>query len=551
MEDYLINTVSHEKSISDVLNLDPLVDSKMLALAFNPTFSRIVDMAGPEREFSFAARFLMKDFWRFVVRFQKTNLRKQILTRAFENFNKGPSTTSPNGAALGILDKEEPLPPEMKEAVLSLSIDQLTVKNFRGFTEKEFTFKKGFNLLLGDNGTGKTAMLDAVCVNLNGLLGCFDSPDEVNIIKPGDVHMTSHIYDGNIRLEPVYPAAIKTECAVMTKKISWEAARQNKKSYSNPLNPELKAIARQFRQAVQQGFHVTLPVIAYYGTGRLWLQKKSGPVEPLKPVSRFFGYQDCLDPQSNEKELARWMKLEELSQKQNRSNGRLYSAVKKTIVDSVTDFEEVWFDFAEDSIMLKLTNGQTLPVAHFSDGYRNMIAMIADIAFRMAILNPHLGPDVAQKTPGVVLIDEIDLHLHPKWQRSVVDDLKRTFPLVQFIATSHSPFIVQALRDSSEIINLDTENKFAGKLDLSIEDITEDIMGVHMPQQSKRYQEMTKVAEKYYKLLDEGKSSENDNQLKEIKHRLDELLIPYSDDPAFTTYLKMKRTAADLNETGK
>ncbi|ETW94960.1 MAG: hypothetical protein ETSY2_48875 [Candidatus Entotheonella gemina] len=173
-----------------------------------------------------------------------------------------------------------------------------------------------------------------------------------------------------------------------------------------------------------------------------------------------------------------------------------------------------------------------------------MIAMVADIAYRMARLNPHLGPEVTRKTPGIVLIDELDLHLHPKWQRSVVNALKRTFPRVQFVATTHSPFIIQSLQPG-ELIHLGHE-QISEYADQSIEDIAEDVMGVRMPQKSQRYIQMMDVATEYYKLLDEGKSARTDEELKIIKDRLDELLIPYSNNPAYQAYLKLHRAATGL-----
>jgi predicted ATP-binding protein involved in virulence len=200
--------------------------------------------------------------------------------------------------------------------------------------------------------------------------------------------------------------------------------------------------------------------------------------------------------------------------------------------------------------MVKRNDGQCLPANLSSDGYRNMIAMTADIAYRMAIINPHLGAEATRLTSGIVLIDEIDLHLHPNWQRRIVEDLKRTFPNVQFVSTSHSPFIVQSLREPGELIDLESKSKLYEKMDISIEDIAEEIMNVYMPQKSKRYNEMIKVAEEYYKLLEKGKSSDTDEELKKIKHRLDELLIPFGDNPAFQAFLKMERAAAGLNETG-
>jgi predicted ATP-binding protein involved in virulence len=157
----------------------------------------------------------------------------------------------------------------------------------------------------------------------------------------------------------------------------------------------------------------------------------------------------------------------------------------------------------------------------------------------MAMLNPHLGQSVTQKTPGVVLIDEIDIHLHPNWQRRVVDDLRRAFPCVQFIATSHSPFIVQSLKSVEELINLKPKAVPFDNIDVSIEDIAEDIMDVHSPQKSKRYQDLIEVAEKYYRLLEEGKSAETDEELKKIKNELDKLLIRFSDNPALQIFQKM------------
>jgi predicted ATP-binding protein involved in virulence len=83
--------------------------------------------------------------------------------------------------------------------------------------------------------------------------------------------------------------------------------------------------------------------------------------------------------------------------------------------------------------------------------------LFCDIARRAAILNPHLGGDASSKTKGVILIDELDLHLHPKWQRRIIEDLRRVFPNVQFICTTHSPFLIQSLRSSEELIMLDGE----------------------------------------------------------------------------------------------
>lgn len=167
----------------------------------------------------------------------------------------------------------------------------------------------------------------------------------------------------------------------------------------------------------------------------------------------------------------------------------------------------------------------------------------------MAQLNPALGELAVEQTPGVVLIDELDLHLHPSWQRRIVNDLKRTFPKVQFIVTTHSPFIIQSLEegelrrlhevDDDEVVS---REEFVNK---SIEDISENVMELTDVQRSEKLNEMYKVAQEYYKLLQEGKDA-SDTKLEELKLKLDQLESLYSEDVAYYAFLQMERKAARL-----
>jgi predicted ATP-binding protein involved in virulence len=231
-----------------------------------------------------------------------------------------------------------------------------------------------------------------------------------------------------------------------------------------------------------------------------------------------------------------------------------------SIVPQAKDF---YHDTNEDQIMIDLVDGGLMPFNCLSDGYRNMVAMAADIAYRASLLNPHYGVGAARATTGIVLIDEIDLHLHPKWQRRVVRDLKTAFPSLQFVATTHSPFILQSL-DPGEVIDLNQSpdvqtvagypegiaapgpaNPFSNR---SIEDIVEDVMGLPLPQRSHRYQEMYKTAKKYYRLLQEGQDINADRK-QELKDRLDALSAPFSDNVAYHAFLEMKKLAAGLGDS--
>src|SRR5262249_37770750 len=96
-----------------------------------------------------------------------------------------------------------------------------------------------------------------------------------------------------------------------------------------------------------------------------------------------------------------------------------------------------------------------LPLVALSSGVRNMVALTADLAHRCARLNPALGEDAARDTPGVVLIDEVDLHLHPTWQQKVVALFQNAFPRIQLIVSTHSPQVLSTVNvDSIRLIKL-------------------------------------------------------------------------------------------------
>jgi len=170
---------------------------------------------------------------------------------------------------------------------------------------------------------------------------------------------------------------------------------------------------------------------------------------------------------------------------------------------------------------------------------KTIVRLTADIAYRAIILNPHLGENAVKETEGVVLIDEIDMHLHPKWQQSIINDLKTTFPKIQFIITTHSPFIIQSLK-SNELISLDSEIT-DDPYTKSIPDIVEDEMNLEEVQRSKKFLKMQSVASEYFNLIKSGKNSTNDEQIKILKIQLDKLELEFNNDPVFVALMKAER----------
>jgi hypothetical protein len=183
----------------------------------------------------------------------------------------------------------------------------------------------------------------------------------------------------------------------------------------------------------------------------------------------------------------------------------------------------------------------TFEVFQLSDGERSFLAMGTDLARRLTLANPGLQDPLQGE--GTVLIDELELHLHPRWQRTAVEKLRTTFPNIQFIATTHSPFVIQTLRPG-ELISLEDRERdsYAG---LGIEEISQAVMGVDQLQVSPRYQEMLEVARRYFAIL-ESNSGVSPKEKSDLKRKLQSMTAPYADNPAYQALLEQQRLAAGV-----
>ncbi|RLD56660.1 MAG: AAA family ATPase [Bacteroidetes bacterium] len=417
-----------------------------------------------------------------------------------------------------------------------MRIDKLHIKNFKCFADNDFVFNKQFNALIGDNGKGKTAILDAISVAAGSYFLGIDERDARGIYKN---EIRRENYGTSIELQ--FPTIIDATGIIDNKTINWRRSVENAKNSTTRKDAiEIMQFAKSNTKTVRSNKPTVLPLISYYGTGRLWKEgRRANAIFSLS--SRLSGYKYCLEPNSNSKMLLDWFKTMEIStlQKGGFEKGYL-DTVKKAVSGCIEGWDGVFYDIREDDLMGFKGKGKKdfLPFKLLSDGQRNVIGLIADIAIRCVTLNPHLKEEATRLTNGIVLIDELDLHLHPNWQKRIVEDLKRTFPKIQFFVTTHSPFIVQSLKND-ELINLDAEHDME-YYKHSIEEIAET-MGVEDVERSQKFKEMTKAAEEYYNLIRIGKSTKKHKEVAFIKKQLDDLLILFDDDPTYVALLKAER----------
>jgi predicted ATP-binding protein involved in virulence len=126
----------------------------------------------------------------------------------------------------------------------------------------------------------------------------------------------------------------------------------------------------------------------------------------------------------------------------------LIAAVRGAVDECLksSGWQNLRFSFTHQSVVMEHPDHGILEVGQLSDGVRNMIALVADVAYRMVRLNSHFGAEAAKRTPGIVMIDEVDMHLHPEWQQQVLASLRRAFPAIQLIVTTHSPQVLSTVR---------------------------------------------------------------------------------------------------------
>lgn len=372
-----------------------------------------------------------------------------------------------------------------------IKLNKLKLSNYRCFSQIEIEFHAELTVLVAPNGGGKTSILDAIAVAFGPYIGAFDEavgkhfePDDIQLIRPRDTASNEMEYAaGGVMLEAEGLLPDKQMIGIAGLNESWRPTTW-RRSLAGPKKKttikdagDLIAYGREIQKQVQTpGSNVMLPIFSYYGTGRLWQQKKLTHGK-LPRTSRTIGYRDCLDPASSYKSFTEWFRYWSTNALKGRleamQSGRSYvptefDAYIQSVADAVNTclapakWKNISYSSAREELIAHHDDLGELPVALLSDGIRNMIGMVADIAFRTTKLNPQLGASASKETCGIVWIDEIDMHLHPEWQQVVLAGLTKAFPKIQFIVTTHSPQVLTTVRkESIRVIEWDGDNAYA------------------------------------------------------------------------------------------
>jgi predicted ATP-binding protein involved in virulence len=392
-----------------------------------------------------------------------------------------------------------------------MKLEHLKLENFRGFSSFEISFDPQFTVLLGENMAGKSAVLDGTAV----ALGAFLWTNQLGMgktIADAEIRRVVHNIDGVPDLQLQFPVVAEIVAAIddSNDRTTFRQRRDAHLIDTYSAAPMPQPLARSETL-------VAFPLAAHYGTQRLWRGQQIE--QPIGVGSREDGYDRWFDSAATHGLFAGWMRKQTLVQLQR---GGHYvqpqlAAVESAVKRCIADVRRFWFDVQYDELRLERISGDVQSFAMLSEGVRSMVAMVADIAWRAAVINPHLGPDAHLTTDGVVLIDELDLHLHPAWQRRIVGDLQRTFPRIQFIVTTHSPQIVASVHRSQ--IRLLDHNRLVEQA-LHVEgratnEILEDVFGV-----AARPEQVQAELDKMYQLIEDDAFAAARAQLAKLRERL-------------------------------
>lgn len=360
----------------------------------------------------------------------------------------------------------------------TLRLDRISLTNFRCFAELAVELHPELTVLVADNGRGKTAVLDAIGIALGLFVDTIAKTKQLHGFDRTDVRL---VYQDGGTMTPALPTKFSADGEVSNHPLHWSRALNG---YSLRARTTTQGAERLRHLAQHLGDEVrnfsatsseaatppTLPLVAFYGTGRLWSEHRltENKKDPNKVgVGRMSGYTDCLSSSSSFKGVVAWYASMMNAARDPKSTAlpgikrpeRLLSAVREAarVVLDPTGWSVLDWDFEQKEMVVEHPTQGRLPLSVLSDGIRTMIALVADVAYRCASLNPHLSEDAARLTPGILLIDEVDMHLHPRWQQTVVGLLSQAFPCLQMILSTHSPHVLSTVdKDSIRVIRLNS-----------------------------------------------------------------------------------------------
>ena len=406
-----------------------------------------------------------------------------------------------------------------------MKIKSLSLTNYRGVRSLTLEFHKNLNVFFGVNGAGKSTVLDAIAIMLSWAVSRIRHSGTA-----GRPILETDITNGKSF------SSIELFCGDETQKIEWKLVKsrkghgfQEEKSNLTSLNEFTKQLQSKIAKNEDK---VNLPLFIYYPVNRAVLDI------PLRIGEKhrfhlFAAYDDALTSGANFRTFFEWFREREDFENENRKyrnalikpDGFQFpdpqlEAVREALNQFLPEFKNL--TVRRNPLRMEgEKNDSRLTVNQLSDGEKCLIAMLGALARRIAIANP------AREKPltgdGIILIDEIDLHLHPKWQRMVVPKLLEVFPNCQFVISTHSPHVLTHVQPDNLYLLKQTDLGIIAERPVesygkNVDRILEDLMGLETTRPDKVSSKLSEV----YEYINRGRFADARQMIAALKDEIGE-----------------------------
>ena len=439
-------------------------------------------------------------------------------------------------------------------------LEKIEICNYKKIRKLRINFEKELTVIIGDNGVGKTTILDAIRKNMMWISASIRKDNASGgTILPEEVNNQSLTDTAGTYIDCNFNLGSKNQVRGLIAKALDTSVIPLKSELTN-----YRDIGQKIRE-LNDYKAINFPLFALYGVDRLSERKFSSSDLVFNKID---GYEESLNKGSNFNVFLEWviqilkiskgtlskdqelllqdiqalelggaidslsplnpmyLKLKKsfeeksIQQSNNEANKILsnINLVYQKIYEDFIGLELVNNDDGKDKVQLIL-KGDSFFLHQLSDGQRVFLGLIGDLTRRLILLNDNSdNPLMGQ---GIVLIDEIELHLHPKWQQKIIRVLRKCFPNIQFIISTHSPQIlgeveskhlrILTLQESGEIKVTIPEQSYG----LTSSEIVEELMGG-----KGRNQDVKKKIDQIFKLIDQENFVKAESEIKELQTEL-------------------------------
>ncbi|MBB5723213.1 putative ATP-binding protein involved in virulence [Loktanella ponticola] len=412
-----------------------------------------------------------------------------------------------------------------------MEIEEISLSNFRGFRDGSFSFGDNINLIVGVNGAGKTTVLDGLATAMSWLVN-----RTLNDRSNGYPIDEMDIRNG------ARASAIEVSVKHEGERFKWKVIRSARGVSSHKHRSELSELtdlSRNFQGSLGDNPEsASLPLVIYYPVDRSIVEIPLR-TRGKRAFNQLSAYDDALKSAANFRRFFEWFRykqeeslsnfmedvvdklrtgdaLESIDDLPVNSAGRELNAVREAVYKFMPGFSDLRIMYSPLRMVVE-KNDRRLNLLQLSGGEKIMLALVGDLARRLTLANPNIADPLTGE--AIVLIDEIDLHLHPKWQRNAISQLATVFPNCQFILSTHSPHIITHVppENISAVKTNDNGEVQVHSVRASYGYTAESVLGEIMGLDTTRPDEVQELFDQIFKNISDGDLDQAEKNLECLK----------------------------------